>query len=195
MLEVQTASPVRTRRLVVRCWQPEDAPLLKRAIDTSLDQLRPWMPWALHEPSTLEVVEARLAGFQERFGAGKDWLYGIFDAAETEVVGGAGLHHRSGPDVLEIGYWIRADVTGRGYATEAANALTAVGFDVLGARHVEIRCDPRNVKSMNVPRRLGYRHVQTLSEDVLPPGGAPRDTMVWSLSAAEYVDRNATWAR
>jgi RimJ/RimL family protein N-acetyltransferase len=186
MLELPRASPVRTQRLVLRCWKPADAPLLKRAIDGSLEHLRAWMPWAMNEPSALEIVEARLTGFRDRFGAGKDWLYGIFDPAETEVVGGAGLHHRTaGVDVLEIGYWIRADLTRRGLATEAAAALTTVGFDVLGARRMEIRCDPRNVNSMGVPRRLGYRHVQTLREDAIVPEGATRDTMIWSMGAEE----------
>jgi RimJ/RimL family protein N-acetyltransferase len=190
MREVLRASPVRTQRLVVRCWQIADAPLLKAAIDASLAHLRPWMPWAMHEPSSLEVVEARLTGFRDRFGGGKDWLYGIFDAAETEVVGGAGLHHRAGGmDVLEIGYWIRVDLTGRGFATETAEALTTVGFAALGARRMEIRCDPQNVKSMRVPWRLGYKHVQTLREDALTSDGAVRDTMVWSMSAAEWDAR------
>lgn len=33
-----------TPRLVIRCWNPPDAPLLKAAIDASLDHLRAWMP-------------------------------------------------------------------------------------------------------------------------------------------------------
>ena len=34
----------------MRCWEPRDAPLLKEAVDSSLDHLRPWMPWAHDEP-------------------------------------------------------------------------------------------------------------------------------------------------
>jgi RimJ/RimL family protein N-acetyltransferase len=66
---------------------------------------------------------------------------------------------------------------------------------VLRAQRVEIRCDPRNVKSMNVPRRLGYRHVQTLREDTVPPGGAARDTMVWSMSAEDRAARRPSGGR
>ena len=43
---------IHTQRLVLRCWQPTDAPLLKAAIDASLEHLRPWLPWAQHEPKT-----------------------------------------------------------------------------------------------------------------------------------------------
>jgi hypothetical protein len=43
-----------TKHVVVRCWEPRDAPLLKEAVDSSLDELRPWLPWALDEPQTPE---------------------------------------------------------------------------------------------------------------------------------------------
>lgn len=175
--------PIQTPRLLLRCYRVSDAPLLKHAIDSSLDHLRPWMPWMLNEPSPLSVIEARLATFREQFIAGRDWVYGIFDPTETEVLGGTGLHPRIGPDALEIGYWLRADVTGRGLATEAISALTAAGFAAFAARRLEIRCDPRNVRSMGVPRRLGYRHEQTLVNVTVTPAGAPRDTMIWALEA------------
>jgi len=49
--------------------------------------------------------------------------------------------------------------------------------------HVEIRCDPRNRRSIAVARRAGFRHVRTLVGDALTPSGASRDTMVWVRSA------------
>jgi RimJ/RimL family protein N-acetyltransferase len=175
-----------TRRLLLRCWRPEDAALLKHAIDGSLDHLRAWMPWAMAEPSPLPVLEARLAKFRNDFLSGTEWLYGIFDPAEHQVLGGAGLHRRQGPGVLEIGYWVRADVTGQGYATEAAAALTRTGFRDSTVERMEIRCDPRNLRSAAVPRRLGYRHARTLERDANTPDGQPRDTMVWELARREF---------
>jgi hypothetical protein len=38
-----------SERLVIRCWQPTDAPLLEEAIASSLDHLKPWMPWIARE--------------------------------------------------------------------------------------------------------------------------------------------------
>ena len=49
-----------TERLVLRCWEPRDAPLLKEAVDSSIDHLLPWMPWAAHEPQSLEDKVALL---------------------------------------------------------------------------------------------------------------------------------------
>ena len=45
---------------VLRCWHPHDAPLLKDAIDSSLEHLREWMPGAPDEPQELEEKAALL---------------------------------------------------------------------------------------------------------------------------------------
>ena len=52
---VGPAYRVHTQRLVIRCWQPEDAPLLKASIDENLEHLRPQMPWAMNEPTDLQA--------------------------------------------------------------------------------------------------------------------------------------------
>ena len=174
----------RTERLLLRRWLPAHAARLKAAVDGSLEHLQAWMPWAMSEPSPLAEVEIRLAGFAEDFDAGRQWLYGVFSPDEREVFGGLGLHPgistpQDAIEVVELGYWLRADVTGRGYATEAARAALDLAGSVPGIRRVEIRCDPRNAASAALPPRLGFRHVRTLSGDRLTPEGAPRDTMVW----------------
>lgn len=178
---------IETSRLLLRCWRPEDAAWLKHAVDSSLAELQAWMGWAMDEPSPIGVLEERLNGFRDDFRAGCDWMYGVFDRAETRVVGGAGLHPRGGPDVVEIGYWIRTDATRRGHATEAAATLTALAFEFAAIDRVEIRCDPRNLPSAAIPRRLGYRHTDTRLADARTPAGGPRDTMVWTLAQAAYV--------
>ncbi|MHC5024749.1 MAG: GNAT family N-acetyltransferase, partial [Planctomycetota bacterium] len=58
---------IRTPRLCVRCWRPEDAPALKDALDSSLDSLRPWLPWAVDEPTSLVDLARRLAEFRMCF--------------------------------------------------------------------------------------------------------------------------------
>ena len=144
--------PIRTAHLVIRCWEPGDAPMLKDAIDSSLPELRLWMPWAVTEPSPLESISERIAKFRRAFVEGRDWVYGIFDEGRTRVIGGTGLHPRTQPGRLEIGYWIRSYETGKGYATEAAAALMERAFREHGVSAVEIRCDPRNERSAAIPR-------------------------------------------
>lgn len=147
---------IETPRLVIRCWDPDDARLMKDAVDSSLDHLRPWMPWAEAEPSPLEQKRQLLARFAEDFARGDDAVYGIFEPDERRVVGSTGLHPRLDGNAREIGYWVRADATGRGLAGESAAALTRVAFEVDGVDRMEIHCDPANVRSAAIPRRLGY---------------------------------------
>lgn len=177
----EVPGPIRTARLLLRCWSRDDASRLKEAVDESLPELRQWMPWAATEPSPLESFTGRIEKFRRAFVEGRDWTYGVFDAGETRVLGGAGLHARSEPGRLEIGYWIRSSETGKGLATEAAAALLGRAFRLHGVQAVEIRCDARNAASAAVPRRLGFRHLDTLAEPDKAPDGGPRETMVWVL--------------
>jgi len=157
-----------TPRLVVRCWQPTDALLLKEAVDASLEHLRPWMPWAANEPTDLDTKIALLRRFRGKFDLGEDFVYGIFSRDETEVVGGTGLHTRLGADAREIGYWVRTDRINQGIAAEASAALTRVAFEVDKLDRVEIHCDAENVRSAAVPRKLGFTHESPALREVAP---------------------------
>lgn len=146
-----------TPRLILRCRQPSDALLSKEAVDSSLEHLRPWMPWAHDEPRPLEAVAEHLAKFARDFEEGREFVYGIFPRDESEVLGCTGLHLRNGETDREIGYWLRASATGQGFITEAAAALTSAAFAAIPElRTVTIICDPANLRSAAVPARLGY---------------------------------------
>jgi RimJ/RimL family protein N-acetyltransferase len=177
---------IRTERLVLRCWEPRDAPLLKDAVDSSLEHLRPWMPWAAQEPQPVEEKARLLQRFRAQFDLGEDFVYGLFNGDESEVIGGSGLHTRVGDDAFEIGYWIRANRVGQGLATEAAAALTRVGVELCGAQRIEIRLDPANARSLAIPLRLGFHEDATLRRR-LPALDVPglRDVMIFSLFREE----------
>jgi RimJ/RimL family protein N-acetyltransferase len=175
-----------TPRLVLRCWNPEDAPLLTEAIGESLEELRPWMPWVANEPETLAEKTERLRQMRARFDRGEDFPYGVLQGDERRALGGTGLHPRVGPQAIEIGYWIRTSAHRQGLATEAAGALVRVAFEVLGLARVEIHCDPRNERSAAIPRRLGFEHEATLKQRIPSVEGPLRDSMIWSLFAEDY---------
>jgi len=179
---------VLTERLLLRPYDPDDAALLKEAVDTSLDHLRRFMDWAWTAPEPVGVVRKRLRAFRDAFRHGDDWIYGIFDPDGSAIVGGAGLHRRVGPEALEIGYWIRASRVRQGLATEAAAALTRLAFERCGVVRAEIHVDPANTGSLAVAERLGYLREATLRKRLPPikPGGPRRDEVVFSLLDDEY---------
>ena len=173
---------------VVRCWDPRDAPLLKNAVDSSLEHLRQWMPWAYDEPQEIDQKAALLRRFRGLFDLGQDFVFGIFAADESEVLGGSGLHTRAGEGGLEIGYWVRADRTRRGIATSVAAVLTRVGIELAGADRIEILVEAGNEPSATIARRLGF-HEEGLLRRRLPPagGGIRRDALVFTLLAEELA--------
>ena len=72
-------------------------------------------------------------------------------------------------------------MVGRGYVSEVVRALTAVAFDRLGARRVEIHADDRNARSWRVAERCGFAHEGTLRSYRRAPDGSPEDTRVYAV--------------
>ncbi|MGB7537591.1 MAG: GNAT family protein [Anaerolineales bacterium] len=177
---------IQTARLVVRCWDPKDAPLLKQAVDDNIDHLLPWMSWVRQEPETLQAKVERLRISRGKFDLGQDFGYGVFSPDESSVLGAAGLHMRLGEGAREIGYWIHRGHLNRGLATEVSAALVKVAFEVDGVDRVEIHCDPKNARSAAVPRKLGFTLEATLRRRLPVGEGNLRDTMIWSLFKADY---------
>jgi len=188
MQKMGPAYRVETERLVIRCWQPQDAKLIKDAVDVSREHLRKWMPWADGEPEPLAQVIKRLRQFRAMFDLDKDYVHAIFNRDETQVLGGSGLHTRAGENAREIGYWIHADHINRGYATEVSASLTKVAFEIDHMDRVDIHCSPLNLASASVPRKLGYVHEATLRRRGPIKDGQPVDSMIWSMHAADYPD-------
>lgn len=174
----QPPARIATDRLLLRRWTLADAARLREAIDVSLADLRPWVPWAAREPTTMAELLERLKKFEADFAAGPEWGYGIFTRDETQLLGGIGLFARIGPTALEVGYWVRTGSMGQGHASEATAAITRVALE-MGARHVEIHCDPANPASARVAAKCGYHHSETRVRDYVLPGRRPSDTMVW----------------
>jgi len=148
------------------------------------------MPWARFEPQTLDDKVALLRRFRSVFDADEDYPYGVFEPDETRQLGGAGLHRRGGEGSLEIGYFIRADSIGKGLATEVTAVLARVGIEKCGLERIDVQVDPENVRSLRIPRKLGFTEEATLRRRLEPKenGGPRRDSILFTLLAEELPD-------
>ncbi len=170
-----------TERLTIRCPMPGDGLALYEAVVESLDEIRPWLPWAMETP-TVEKTEANVRSGYSRFLNREDlWLL-LFLKDTNICVGGSGLH-RIDWEVpkFEIGYWLRTSYVGQGYMSEAVTGITEFAFETLEAKRVEIRCDSLNERSAAVARRLNFEHEGTLRQESRHHmSGKLRDTLIFA---------------
>jgi ribosomal-protein-alanine N-acetyltransferase len=87
-----------------------------------------------------------------------------------------------GPGEAEIGYVLRADAWGNGYAAEAAAAMLELAWNVLGISRVLATCRPENAGSVRVLEKVGMQCVDYL------PGhkridGVDRDSLLFAMRA------------
>jgi RimJ/RimL family protein N-acetyltransferase len=186
--EVPTA--FETARLIIRCPQPGDGAEMNTAVLESLEELRPWMPWAQTAP-TVDESEASVRRGHARYLLREDlWLLLFLKGTQT-LVGGSGLHRINWTvPKFEIGYWVRTRFAGQGYITEAVTGIADFAFATLGARRVEIRCDATNERSVAVARRAGFVLEGTLQcEARSHETGRLRDTLVFARVQREEAQK------
>lgn len=165
----------------LRAFTVNDAALVARAVEESLEHLRPWMPWADAQSADVQFQRTRLARLPELARRNEEWQYGLFPADESRMLGSFGLMTRRGPGTIEIGYWLHVDAVGQGHATRATGALTEVALELDGITSVLIHCDEANDRSAAIPKRLGYELVRVAERPPEAPGEVGRE-MVWSFT-------------
>jgi RimJ/RimL family protein N-acetyltransferase len=183
-LLIDVPEQIHTEHLLLRSPRKGDGPKINAAICASIDELRPWMPWAQTAP-TVDESEAYCRRMTASWALRQDLPMFIIErlsnGEEGEFVGATGLH-RINWDVrsFEIGYWRRTGHAGRGVVTEATRAVAGLAFTALAAQRVEIRMDENNRASRRVAERAGFTFEGLLRCDTLTPSGQVRHTRVYS---------------
>ena len=172
--------PLTSQRLLLRAPCHGDGPALNEAVVESIDQLKPWMPWAQAQP-TLEQSELVCRQMAAHFAQRSDLPFFIFERGSGRLIGGTGLHRFDwSVPRFEIGYWVRRSEQGHGLITEAVQTLVRLAFDGLRARRVEVRMSSMNHRSRAVAERCGFTLEGVLRQDSLGVDGQPRDTAVYA---------------
>lgn len=170
-----------SERLLIRMPMPGDGRVVYEAIEASLKELKPFMPFA-HIEQTADDIEENIREAHAKFLTREDLRLLLFSRKTGEFIGSTGLH-RINWDIpkFEIGYWIDTRHSGRGYITEAVERITQFAFDELNSKRVEIRCDSNNSRSRAIPERLGFTLEGILkNEGVSADGKEIRDTCVFA---------------
>jgi RimJ/RimL family protein N-acetyltransferase len=164
-------SPLTDGVVTLRAWIEADAPEVVACVAGD-DELGRWLD-RLPQPYGLEDALAYIRGEV----IPDELKFAITEASSGRILGSIGLTP-SQSDVVEIGYWMRADARGAGYMTRALVLASRWAVSELGAARVQLRADVENVASCRVAEKAGFR----------------RDGVLRSAYWNERLKRRQDWA-
>jgi RimJ/RimL family protein N-acetyltransferase len=148
------------------------------AVDSDRERLRVFLSW-VDEVKTLEDERRYIIDSHSKWDGHSLFDYGLFSREDGAYLGSVGVHTIAWDhDRCELGYWILAGHEGKGLMTDAVRTLEAALFE-LGFHRIEIRCNSRNERSAQLPKRNGYQLDGVLRQDCIEHGDY-RDTLVFS---------------
>lgn len=91
----------------------------------------------------------------------------------------------------ELGYAIRREDWGKGYATEAATLMLTFGFDTLHLHRIQAACGPDNHASQRLLARLAFTPEGGIRDHVFTNGGW-RDSLLYSILDHEWRNQRTS---
>ena len=163
---------------LARC-QISDIDEILDAVLCSLPELKPWCPWCDDDYGAghaREFVNRQIENWDE----GREYVFIIRDPTGT-FLGTCGLNELH-PDrrACNLGYWLRSDQTGNGYATAAVSLLVEFALHDLHMMRIEIVVALENHWSHAVARRVGAQREGVL-RNRLPSGDTWLDAILYSV--------------
>lgn len=178
---VVPAPSLQTPRLLLRPWLPADLePFARLNADPRVME---HLPGALSREQSDALAGRIAAHFTERgFG-----LWALEVPGVARFVGFVGLSvprfETAFTPCVEVGWRLAAEHWGRGYATEAARAALAFGFDGLGLTEIVSFTVPANLRSRAVMERIGMTRDpgEDFEHPSLPPSHPLRRHVLYRL--------------
>jgi RimJ/RimL family protein N-acetyltransferase len=175
-----------TDRLVLRNWTPDD--LERFAQVTNTPAVMRWLGGVMDQ-AALNATRDRVLACHERHGHCFWLVERKPDGGHLagEVLGFCGLKRGDAPDStfaggFEIGWRLREDAWGHGYAREAATASLDAAFDRFGAQEVVAITVIENTGSWGLMERLGMCRRPDLDYEDTRYDSLLRHTLAWSIT-------------
>ncbi|GAK60986.1 metal-dependent phosphohydrolase, HD subdomain [Candidatus Vecturithrix granuli] len=160
MHELLNRFPLETERLLLRVASPDDAQFLVRYYTENKEYLAPWEPVRSEEFYTLSFWQTMLQEARQEFLNGKSMrlVFSLKSSAPDPVVGVANFNNmiRGVFQACYLGYSIDHRYQGQGLMYEALQYAIAFVFEHLRLHRVMANYMPRNERSGNLLRKLGF---------------------------------------
>lgn len=164
----------------------EDAVPHYAAARESLREVGRWLSWC-HEGMTPADSEAWISGCIDAWKSGEFFAFYLFDRADGGFVGCATINEIDRARLrANLGYWIRSNRQGRGFATEAVPTVARFGFGALGMQRLEIVAAVGNVASRRVAAKVGG-HFEGVARNRLRIHGVQNDAAIFSLIPGDQM--------
>jgi RimJ/RimL family protein N-acetyltransferase len=165
---------LRTERLRLRRSQPQDAEAISAY--RSDPEVRAHQGW--HD-TTPAFIRREIEEMLERTpGEPGGWIQFTVETTDgNELIGDVGMRVDDEPGVVLVGYTISPAHQGKGYATEAVQALVDYAFETLGADVVRAYAEASNVASIRVAEKVGLPIAERFDER--------EDEQVWHVVRME----------
>jgi RimJ/RimL family protein N-acetyltransferase len=178
---------VRTERLILRGWR--DADRGQFAALNADPVVMEHFPATLNRAASNMLVDSIVAHWAENDLG----LWALERAADGRFLGFTGLSRPSfqAPftPAVEVGWRLARHEWGQGYATEAARASLAFGFETADLEEIVSFTVPANVRSRAVMERIGMVHdaADDFDHPGLPDGHPLRRHVLYRLSRADWL--------
>jgi RimJ/RimL family protein N-acetyltransferase len=172
---------LRTERLLLRRWRPEDRPLFAELNADA--RVVEFLPRALAREES-DAVADRIENHFALHGFG---LWAVEIPGLTRFAGFIGLatprFEAAFTPCVEIGWRLAAEHWGRGYATEGARAAIEFGFRELQLAEILSFTVPANVRSRRVMEKIGMQHspADDFDHPLLPIGHPLRRHVLYRM--------------
>ena len=167
---------ISTERLSIRPIENDDCEAIHRyAGDPSIDMMM-FLPNETIE-ETKKFVEFAVSEWAKEEPEDREFAVLL----NGEIIGGVNLEKCGDDRVFEIGWTIRNDMRGKGYATEAAKALMDYAFEELNAEVVQAHCDSRNLASEKVMKKIGMTLVDDTGTRYYPKTGVSSGECLYAI--------------
>jgi 8-oxo-dGTP diphosphatase len=149
-------TPLKTERLTLRPFKPEDAAALHRLINNfDVARMLELVAFPYHRDDADKWIASAIAGLAAQTACHLA-ITGQEDAHEI-LVGAVGITIDRGSRIGRLGYWVGQKYWGHGVAAEAAARLTSYAFANLEIDRITAAVATDNPASSAVLRRLGFR--------------------------------------
>lgn len=178
---------IETERLILRDWQELDTEPF-RAMNKD-PMVMEFFPNVLTDKES-DAFSVRIKDEFKEYGYG---LYAVETKNSQELIGFVGFHRAvfqsAFTPCIEIGWRLKTDAWGKGYATECAKACLRYGLESLGLERVSSFTSQINTRSENVMKKIGLKKIREFDHPNIDDSSKLKPHVLYSISKEDWMTK------